>query len=87
MGRVVMYSSVIPADPIPLDANALHSSEKVIPGSVSPSIQSFDTAVRLINTGLINPAKLLHGVYSKEEAVEAFETSIRPDTYRVIIKF
>lgn len=87
MGRVVMYSSVIPADPIPLDANALHGSEKVITGSVSPSIQSFDTAVRLLNKGLINPEKLLHGVYAMEDAVEAFETSIRPDTYRVIIKF
>ncbi len=87
MGRVVMYSSVSPADPIDLDANALHGSEKVITGSVSPSIQSFDTAVRLINKGLINPAKLLYGVYSKEEAVEAFEASIRPDTYRIIIKF
>ena len=86
MGRVVMYSSVIPADTIPLDANALHSSEKIITGSVSPSIQAFDTAVRLLNKGLINPSKLLHSVFEKEDAVEAFETSIRPDTYRVIIK-
>jgi len=86
MGRVVMYSSVILADTIPLDANALHSSEKIITGSVSPSIQAFDTAVRLLNKGLINPSKLLHSVFEKEDAVEAFETSIRPDTYRVIIK-
>ena len=86
LGRVVMYSSVIPADPIPFDANALHSSEKIITGSVSPSIQSFDTAVRLLNKGLINPKKLLHSVFEKEDAVQAFETSIRPDTYRVIIK-
>ena len=80
MGRVVMYSSVIPADTIPLDANALHSSEKIITGSVSPSIQAFDTAVRLLNKGLINPSKLLHSVFEKEDAVEAFETSIRPHT-------
>ena len=87
MGRVVMYSSVIPADPIPLDANALHGNEKVITGSVSPSIQSFDTAVRLLNKGLINPEKLLYGIYPMEKAVEAFEASIRPDTYRVVISF
>lgn len=87
MGRVVMYSSVNPADPVDLDANALHSSEKVITGSVSPSIQSFDTAVRLLNKGLINPEKLLYGTYSYENAREAFEAAIRPDTYRVIITF
>lgn len=87
MGRVVMYSSVSPADPIDLDANALHGNEKIITGSVSPSIQSFDTAVKLLNKKLINPEKLLYGLYEKENAVEAFEASIRPDTYRVIIKF
>ena len=56
------------------------------PSLYSPSIQAFDTAVRLLNKGLINPSKLLHSVFEKEDAVEAFETSIRPDTYRVIIK-
>ena len=54
---------------------------------MSPSIQSFDTAVCLLNKGLVNPEKLLYGTYGIEEAVEAFETAIRPDTYRVIIRF
>lgn len=87
LGRCIMYSSVKPADPINLNADELHNTEKIITGSVSPSIQSFDTAVRLLNKGLINPEKLLHGVYSYEQAVEAFETAIRPGTYRVIISF
>lgn len=87
LGRCVMYSSVNPADPIGLDANALHGSEKVITGSVSPSIESFDTAVRLLNKKLISPEKLLYGVFDFEHAKEAFETALRPDTYRVIITF
>jgi len=87
LGRCIMYSSVKPADPINLNADELHNTEKIITGSVSPSIQSFDTAVRLLNKGLINPEKLLHGVYSYEQALEAFETAIRPGTYRVIISF
>lgn len=87
MGRCIMYSSVSPADPIDLDANALHSSEKIITGSVSPSIESFDTAVKLLNKGLINPEKLLSGVYGYNDAKKAFEEALRPDTYRIIISF
>ena len=87
LGRCIMYSSVHPADPIGISPDMLHNTEKVITGTVSPSIQSFDTAVRLLNKGLINPEKLLHAVYDKEDAQEAFEVSVRPDTYRVIIRF
>ena len=87
LGRCIMYSSVHPADPIGISPDMLHNTEKVITGTVSPSIQSFDTAVRLLNKGLVNPEKLLYGTYGIEEAVEAFETAIRPDTYRVIIRF
>ena len=87
MGRCIMYSSVHPADPIGISPDMLHNTEKVITGTVSPSIQSFDTAVRLLNKGLVNPEKLLYGTYTPEEATEAFETALRPDTYRVIIRF
>ncbi len=87
MGRCIMYSSVKPTDPIGISPDMLHNTEKIITGTVSPSIQSLDTAVRLLNKGLINPEKLLHSCYAAEEAAEAFETAIRPDTYRVIITF
>lgn len=87
MGRCIMYSSVHPADPIDISPDMLHSTEKIITGSVSPSVQSFDTAVRLLNKGLINPEKLLNSIYSYEQGKEAFETAIRPDTYRVIVTF
>jgi L-iditol 2-dehydrogenase len=88
MGRCIMYSSVHPADQaIDLYPDDLHNTEKIITGTVSPSIQSYDVAVRLLNKGLINPSKLLNSVYSYEQGVEAFETAIRPDTYRVIVRF
>ncbi|MDD3997990.1 MAG: alcohol dehydrogenase catalytic domain-containing protein [Sphaerochaetaceae bacterium] len=87
LGRCIMYSSVKPADPIDLIPDELHNTEKIITGSVSPSIKSFDTAVRLLNKGLIDPEKLLHGVFDYQQAKEAFETAITPGTYRVIISF
>ncbi|MCF0237407.1 MAG: alcohol dehydrogenase catalytic domain-containing protein [Sphaerochaetaceae bacterium] len=87
MGRFIMYSSVKPDDPVALSADKLHSTEKVITGTVSPSIQSFDTAVRLLNKGLVNPEKLIYGVYGLDKINQAFEDAIRPDTFRVIIDF
>jgi L-iditol 2-dehydrogenase len=87
MGRCIMYSSIHPDDPLAVSANMLHNTERVITGSVSPSIASFDTAVRLLNKKLVDPSKLLSAVIPFEDAKKAFETAIRPDTYRVIIKF
>jgi len=87
MGRCMMYSSMHPDSPIEISANKIHDTETVITGSVSPSISSFDTAVRLLNKGLINPSRLISGVFSYDEAAKAFETAVRPDTYRVIIRF
>lgn len=87
MGRCMMYSSMHPDEPIAISANKIHDTEKVITGAVSPSIASFDTAVKLLNKGLIDPSKFLSGVFTYDEAAKAFETAIRPDTYRVIIRF
>lgn len=88
MGRFVMYSSVFPKEQsIELFPDQIHSNEKVITGSVSPSIESFDTAVRLLNKKLINPERFLHSVVGFDQAQEAFEAAIKPGNYRVIIKF
>ena len=87
MGRCIMYSSLHPDEPIALSANKLHSTEKVITGVVSPSIQSFDTAVKLLNKGLIDPSALLSGTFKYSDAKAAFETAVKPDTFRVVIRF
>ncbi len=86
MGRIVMYSSQHPDKPIEISPNWLHSSEAVITGAVSPSVRSFDRAVNLLSKGLIDPSRLISGEFAAEEAQAAFETAIRPDTFRCIIK-
>lgn len=87
MGRCIMYSSLHPNVPIEVSPNMLHDTQKVITGAVSPSISSFDTAVKLLNKGLVNPEKMFSGAFPVEEAEAAFKHAIRPDTYRVAIKF
>lgn len=87
MGRCVMFSSQHPDEPINISTNWLHYSEAVITGAVSPSVRSFDTSVNLLAKNLINPEKLISGVFNYTEADKAFEEAIKPDTFRIIVKF
>ena len=87
LGRVVLFSSFHPSNPIPLDINSLHYSEKIITGSVNPGINDFNTAARLLNLDLIKPEKLVSGSYPLEKIYDAFEHAILPGTYRVFLDF
>ena len=87
MGRVVMYSSQHPDHPVEISPNWLHKTETVITGAVSPSIRSFDRAVNLISKGLIDTGKLVSGVFDYRDGTEAFEAAIRPDTFRIVVRF
>ncbi len=86
-GRCVMYSSQHPDVPIRVSANWLHNSEAIVTGAVSPSVYSFGTAVNLLSKKLIDPEKLISGIYDYTQGSEAFEMAGVPGTYRVIIKF
>jgi L-iditol 2-dehydrogenase len=85
-GRCVMYSSMHPDKPIGISPNWLHKSEAVITGAVSPTVRSFFRSANLIAKGLVDTEQLISGVYGYEEANEAFEAALRPDTYRIIIR-
>lgn len=86
LGRCVMYSSQHPDKPFEISPNWLHNSEAIITGAVSPSVRSFLRSVNLLSKGLIDPSPLISGIYPQEEAAQAFEAAIRPDTFRIIIK-
>lgn len=87
MGRVVMYSSFHPDEPVPISPNWLHNSETVLTGSKSPSIRNFEKAARIISNHIVDLRPLVSESYPPEEADTAFSRACAPDTYRVIIKF
>ncbi len=87
LGRCVMYSSQHPDVPIKISANWLHNSEAIVTGAVSPSVYSFETAINLLSKNLINPGKLISGIYDYTQGSEAFAKAAAPGSYRVIIKF
>lgn len=86
-GTVVMFSSIHPNEPVPVDMGAVHSYQKTITGAVSPTISSFHQAVQLIGKGLIDPTVFTEEIFDYKDFDKAIETASRPDTYKVILKF
>ena len=86
-GTTVMFSSMHPNDPVPVDMGAVHSYQKTITGAVSPTIRSFHQAVELIGKGLVDPSVLTEEIYDYQDFDQAIKTASRPDTYKVILKF
>ncbi len=86
-GTVVMFSSIHPNKPVPVDMGAVHSFQKTITGAVSPTISSFHQAVQLIGKGLIDPTVFTEAIIDYQNFGEAIALASKPDTYKVILKF
>ncbi|MDR0840868.1 MAG: alcohol dehydrogenase catalytic domain-containing protein [Christensenellaceae bacterium] len=85
LGRVVLYSSFHPKNPIELDVNQVHYSEMIITGSVNPLVRDFQISTRLLSSGLIDPTPLISERKPFAQLTEAFERAIDPHTYRVLV--
>lgn len=86
-GTVIMFSSMHPDDPVPVDMGIVHSFQKTITGSVSPTISAYHQAVLLIGKKLLSPLPLVEAVIPYQDYGKAMEMAMRPDTYKVILKF
>lgn len=86
-GTAVAFSSMHPNDPILVDAGAIHSLQKTLTGAVSPTIRAFYESYELIDKNLLDPTKLMEAVYDYTDFDEAMACAMRPDTYKVLIRF
>ncbi|MCI5951993.1 MAG: alcohol dehydrogenase catalytic domain-containing protein [Anaerostipes sp.] len=86
-GTAVMFSSIHPNEPVPVDMGAIHSYQKTITGAVSPTISSFHQAVALIGKGIVDPTVFTEAIYDYKDFDQAIAKASQPDTYKVIIKF
>ncbi len=87
LGTCITYSSQHPDHPIEVSPNWIHNSESILTGAVNPSIISFDQAVNVLSKGIIAVNDLISVVYPVEEAENAFLEALKPETYRVMIRF
>jgi 2-desacetyl-2-hydroxyethyl bacteriochlorophyllide A dehydrogenase len=86
LGRVVMYSSFHPDNPIELSVNSVHSTEMNITGAVNANTRDFLVATKLLSNKLIDTSLLISEVVPFEKIEYAFERAIDPKTYRIIVK-
>lgn len=86
-GTTYMFSSIHPRELVPTDVGAIHSLEKVVTGTVSPTIETFYQAVQLISKGIIDVNVLIDKVFKYEDANQAYEHAMKPETFKTIINF
>lgn len=86
-GTCVAFSSMHPNNPVPVDAGAVHSLQKTLTGAVSPTVKAFYQSYELINKGLLDPTVLTEQIFDYTDFDAAMACAMRPDTYKVILKF
>ena len=86
-GTTVMFSSIHPNKPVPVDMGAVHSYQKTITGAVSPTVASFHQAVQLIGKEIVDPTVFTEAMIDYKEFGNAIALASKPDTYKVILTF
>lgn len=86
-GICVMFSSIHPNKPVPVDMGVIHSFQKTITGAVSPTIKAYHQSVMLLGKGIVDPTPLIEAIYSYEDFGTAMSRAKAPDSYKVVLKF
>ena len=86
-GICVMFSSLHPNDPVPVNMGAVHSFQITITGAVSPTIKAYHQSVMLIGKNLLDPTPLIEGIYDYTEFETAIELASKTESYKVLLTF
>lgn len=86
-GRLVLYSSFYPDTPISISPDWLHKSAAKLLGTANSNTVDFTKATRLLSQGIIDVKPFVSEVYELEEYKQAFESAVKGDKFRVVIKF
>lgn len=87
-GTFLMFGKVFPDKPVPININKVQDSCMKIAGSMAGEKRAFQRASKLLAMGRLFPEKdLLSGIYELDKAQTAYEEAIKPDTFRVALRF
>lgn len=86
-GRLIAYSSQNSNEPVPVDFGKVHSKEIEIIGTLNPSMEDNDKALKLIRYGLIDMKQVIDSEFPAEKGDEAFKEACLPGKYRVVIHY
>jgi L-iditol 2-dehydrogenase len=86
-GTLVVYSSYDNDEHLPLAVNRLHYDEITLTGSEGRTEVDFQRSVDLLASGALDLAPLISRTFPADQAQQAFETSLSPELFRVVITF
>lgn len=86
-GKVILYSSFYPDEPVSFSPDKLHKGSYSIAGTANSNSRDFVRASRMISERVIDMRPFISEIVSFEEIVKGFESAIKGDNYRVIVRF
>ena len=86
-GRLIAYSSQNSKEPIGVDFGMVHSREIEFIGTLNPTIEDNQMAVKLIGYQMIDMEKVIDREFSFAQGKEAFDYACKPSVYRVMINY
>lgn len=86
-GKIVLYSSIHPAEPVPFDPNWVHGKSIQILGTANSNDRDFMRAAAMVSGGAIDLKPFVSGVFETEDIVAAFESAIKGDKFRNVVRF
>lgn len=86
-GKIVLYSSIHPAKPVPFDPNWVHGKSIQILGTANSNDRDFMRAAQMVSEGVIDLKPFVSEIYNADDVKEAFESAIKGDKFRVVVKF
>ncbi len=85
VGRLNIYTSYSDTPSLPIDANSVHHSEKLITGSEGRTEHDFLQAVRLLSFKKVDVKSLISETYPLDRAEEGIKRAMSADTLRVLL--
>jgi threonine dehydrogenase-like Zn-dependent dehydrogenase len=84
-GTVVLFANAYPSEPLSVDPNLIHKTELKVLGVEGKTVEDFAIAVKLLNDRLVDVRPIIETSFGLHEVIDALETAVRPETYRVIV--
>lgn len=87
LGKLVLYSSFYPDNPIEISPDTLHKKATQIVGTANSNSRDFTEAAKMISEKTINVSDFIDEVYPFDDIENALESAVKGDKYRVVVEF
>ncbi|MBO0451981.1 zinc-dependent alcohol dehydrogenase [Candidatus Enterococcus murrayae] len=86
-GKVILYSSFYPDEPVSFSPDKLHKGSYSIAGTANSNSRDFVRASKMISERIIDMRPFISEIVSFDDVKAGFESAIEGDKYRVVVRF